>query len=50
MMFLDVCIILIAFSLLVAWYVPDGVFNVDPGEDVPVRVRERARDNRKPRR
>lgn len=50
MMFLDVCIILACFSLLVAWYVPDDVFKVDSSEDVPLRVRERARGHKKPRR
>ena len=29
MMFLDVCIILVCFSLLVAWYMPDDMFKVD---------------------
>jgi len=29
MMFLDVCIILLCFSVLVAWYVPDDLFKVD---------------------
>ena len=50
MMFLDVCIVLVGFSLLVAWYVPDDVFKVDSGEGVPVRVRTRARGDQKPRR
>jgi hypothetical protein len=29
MMFLDVCIILLCFSVLVAWYMPDDLFKVD---------------------
>ena len=29
MMFLDVCIILFCFSVLVAWYMPDDLFKVD---------------------